>query len=235
MYNEFIINMERSMNIMYENYDVKYEIKKDWWLIAIIILIWIFTFTVFGRLPDKIPMHWNISGQVDSFGPKHDIFILPSIITGIYFAMLYIPLIDPKRANYGKFAGAYRVIRAVLVIILSEVYFVSTYSALGYKIDINRMGNLIIPFMLIGFGSAMGKLRHNYFVGIRTPWTLADEEVWNKTHQLGGKLWLIAGIIGLFASFFTGTWVAVLIFVLLITAVIVPVVYSYIVFKNKEK
>jgi uncharacterized membrane protein len=220
---------------MYENYNVKYEIKKDWWLIGIIILIWIFTFAVFGRLPDKIPMHWNISGQVGRFGSKKDIFLFPFIITIIYFAMVYLPLIDPKRANYGKFAGAYRVIRVVLVTILSAIYFASAYSALGYKIDMNRLGNLIIPFILIGFGSAMGKLRHNYFVGIRTPWTLADEEVWNKTHQLGGKLWLIAGIIGLFASFFSCTWVAVLMFMLLITAVIVPIVYSYIVFKNKEK
>ncbi|ERM90866.1 hypothetical protein O163_13565 [Caldanaerobacter subterraneus subsp. yonseiensis KB-1] len=220
---------------MDENYNVKYEIKKDLWLIGIIILIWIFTFAIFGRLPAKIPIHWNISGQVDSFGPKHDIFILPSIITIIYFVMLCVPIIDPKRANYGKFAGAYRMIRAVVVIILSAVYFASAYSALGYRIDVNRMGNLIIPFMLIGFGSVMGKLRHNYFVGIRTPWTLADEEVWNKTHQLGGKLWLIAGIIGLFASFFRGTWVTVFMFVLLITAVIVPIVYSYIIFENKGK
>ncbi|SHF32439.1 Uncharacterized membrane protein [Thermoanaerobacter uzonensis DSM 18761] len=220
---------------MDDNYNVKYEIKKDWWLIGIIILIWIFTFVILGRLPDKIPMHWNISGQVDSFGPKHDIFILPSIITIIYFVMLFIPLIDPKRANYGKFAGAYRVVRAVVVIIFVAVYFASTYSALGYRIDVNRMGNLIIPFMLIGFGSVMGKLRHNYFVGIRTPWTLADEEVWNNTHQLAGKLWLIAGIIGLFASFFGGIWVTVFMFVLLITAVIVPIVHSYIIFKNKGK
>lgn len=220
---------------MDENYNVKYEIKKDWWLIGIIILIWIFTFAIFGRLPAKIPIHWNISGQVDSFGSKHDIFILPSIITIIYFVMLCVPIIDPKRANYGKFAGAYRMIRAVVVIILSAVYFASAYSALGYRIDVNRMGNLIIPFMLIGFGSVMGKLRHNYFVGIRTPWTLADEEVWNNTHQLAGKLWLIAGIIGLFASFFRGTWVTVFMFVLLITAVMVPVVYSYVAFKNKEK
>jgi uncharacterized membrane protein len=220
---------------MYENYDVKQEMKKDWWLIGIILLIWIFTFAVFGHLPDKIPMHWNISGQVDSYGPKQDVFILPSVITVIYFLMVFVPLIDPKKANYSKFAGAYRMIRAVLVIILSILYFAATYSALGYKVNMDRLGSAVIPVMLIAFGSAMGKLRHNYFVGIRTPWTLADEEVWNKTHQLGGKLWLIAGIIGLFASFFSGTWVAVLMFVLLITAVIVPIVYSYIIFKNEEK
>jgi uncharacterized membrane protein len=195
---------------MYENYDVK-------------------------QVPDKIPMHWNISGQVDSYGPKQDVFILPSVITVIYFLMVFVPLIDPKKANYSKFAGAYRMIRAVLVIILSILYFAATYSALGYKVNMDRLGSAVIPVMLIAFGSAMGKLRHNYFVGIRTPWTLADEEVWNKTHQLGGKLWLIAGIIGLFASFFSGTWVAVLMFVLLITAVIVPIVYSYIIFKNEEK
>lgn len=195
----------------------------------------IFTFAILGYLPDKIPMHWNISGQVDRFGSKIEIFILPVAITTIYFIMLFIPLIDPKRANYGKFAGAYRIIRAVVVIILSAVYFASAYSALGYRIDVIRIGNLIVPFMLIGFGSVMGKLRHNYFVGIRTPWTLADEEVWNNTHQLAEKLWLIAGIIGLFASFSKGTWVTVFMFVLLITAVIVPVVYSYVAFKNKEK
>jgi len=220
---------------MDDNYNVKYEIKKDWWLIGIIILIWIFTFAIFGHLPAKIPMHWNISGQVDRFGSKNEIFILPSIITIIYFVILFIPLIDPKKANYGKFAGAYRIVRAVVVIIFMAVYFASTYSALGYRIDVNRIANLIIPFMLIGFGSVMRKLRHNYFVGIRTPWTLADEEVWNNTHQLAGKLWLIAGIIGLFASFFGGIWVTVFMFVLLITAVIVPIVHSYIIFKNKGK
>ncbi|MEW8997650.1 MAG: SdpI family protein [Thermoanaerobacter sp.] len=220
---------------MDENYNVKYEIKKDWWLIGIIILIWIFTFAIFGRLPDKIPMHWNISGQVDRFGSKNEIFILPSTITIIYFVMLFIPLIDPKRANYGKFAEAYRIVRAVVVIIFMAVYFASTYSALGYRIDMNRIGNFIIPFMLIGFGSVMGKLRHNYFVGIRTPWTLADEEVWNVTHQVASKIWLIAGIIGLFASFFKGTWVTVFMFAILMIAVIVPIVYSYMIFKNKEK
>ncbi|ABY95510.1 MULTISPECIES: SdpI family protein [Thermoanaerobacter] len=218
---------------MYENYDVKQEMKKDWWLIGIILLIWIFTFVVFGRLPDKIPMHWNISGQVDSFGPKQDVFILPSIITGVYFLMVFVPLIDPKKANYGKFAGAYRVIRAVLIIILSAVYLAATFSALGYKVNIDRLGNAIIPVMLIVFGSYMGKIQHNYFVGIRTPWTLADEEVWNKTHQMGGKVWLIAGIVGVFALLFTGTWVGILMFVLLVAAVIVPVVYSYVIFRNK--
>lgn len=220
---------------MDENYNVKYEIKKDWWLIGIIILIWIFTFAIFGRLPDKIPMHWNISGQVDRFGSKNEIFILPSTITIIYFVMLFIPPIDPKRANYGKFAEAYRIVRAVVVIIFMAVYFASTYSALGYRIDMNRIGNFIIPFMLIGFGSVMGKLRHNYFVGIRTPWTLADEEVWNVTHQVASKIWLIAGIIGLFFSFFKGTWVIVFMFAILMIAVIVPIVYSYMIFKNKEK
>ncbi|QSZ28018.1 SdpI family protein [Aceticella autotrophica] len=220
---------------MNENYNVKYEIKKDWWLIGIIILIWIFTFAVFHRLPDKIPMHWNISGQVDSFGCKRDIFVLPSIITIIYFAMLCTPKIDPKKVNYMKFIGAYRLIRAVLVIIFSALYFSATFFALGYNIDMNRIGSLIIPVILIAFGSVMGRLRYNYFVGIRTPWTLSDEEVWDKTHQMGGKLWLITGIIALFASFFNATWAAVLMFVLLIIAIIVPVLYSYIIFKNKGK
>ncbi|ADD01966.1 protein of unknown function DUF1648 [Thermoanaerobacter italicus Ab9] len=220
---------------MGENYNVKYEIKRDWWLVGIIILIWIFTFAIFGHLPAKIPMHWNISGQVDRFGSKNEIFILPFIITAIYFVMLFIPLIDPKKANYDKFAGAYRVVRAVVVIIFVAVYFASTYSALGYRIDVNRIGNLVIPIMLVGFGSVMGKLRHNYFVGIRTPWTLVDEEVWDATHQVAGRLWLIAGIVGLFVSFFKGSWVVVFMFVLLITAVIIPVVYSYVIFKNKEK
>lgn len=219
---------------MDKNYNVKYEIKKDWWLISVIILIWIYTFAIFGYLPNKIPMHWNVYGQVDRFGSKNEIFILPFIITAIYFLMLFIPLIDPKKANYGKFAKAYRIVRAIIVIIFLAVYFASTYSALGYRIDMNRIGNFIIPFMLIGFGNVMGKLRHNYFVGIRTPWTLADEEVWDKTHKFGGKVWLISGIIGLFVSFFNGVWVVVFMFVLLLIAVIIPVIYSYKVFRDKE-
>lgn len=218
---------------MQGNYNLKEEFKKDWWICGIILFVWIFTIFIYKSLPSSIPMHWNISGQADSFGPKSNIFLLPAVITGVYFLTVFVPLIDPKRANYGKFSSSYRVIRGVLVVFLSVIYFASVFIALGYKIDINVVINFFISFMLIGFGSVMGKLYHNYFVGIRTPWTLADEEVWNKTHKFGGKVWVTAGVIGVLVSFIKGTWVSIFIFILLFVAVLIPVVYSYIIYKNK--
>ncbi|SHE98119.1 Uncharacterized membrane protein [Caldanaerobius fijiensis DSM 17918] len=216
-------------------YDVGSEIKKDWWLIAIIIIMWIITFTIYGKLPEKIPTHWNAVGQIDGYGAKSTVFIFPAIITLIYAGMLFTPLVDPRKANYAKFAGAYRIIRGLLVLVFVALYSASTGAALSYNIKIDRVIPLILSIMIIVMGNYMGKLRHNYFVGIKTPWTLADEDVWNKTHRLGGQLWVLAGITGLIGSFIGGTWAFILFIIPLIATSIAATVYSYFIYKNKFK
>lgn len=214
-------------------YNVASEVKKDWWLIAVICVTWIITFAIYGRLPEKIPIHWNAAGHIDRYGAKATIFLSPSLTTLIYAGMLFSPLIDPRRANYAKFTGPYRVIRSLLVLIFVIIHLMSTGAALNYSIKIDRILPLVLSIMIIVMGNYMGKLRHNYFVGIRTPWTLADEDVWNKTHRFGGLLWVLAGLIGLIGSFIGGMWAFMMFLIPLLAASIAAVVYSYFAYKNK--
>ncbi|MBZ4665437.1 SdpI family protein [Mahella sp.] len=213
-------------------YDIHQELKSDIWLIIIIAVALLSAIAVYGRLPDKIPMHWNINGEIDSYGGKGTIFLLPLMNAGIYALMLLIPLIDPRRNNYGKFKGAYRIMRAVLVILFTVIYGVVMLASLGYKVKVDFVITFSISLIFIVFGNYMGKIRHNYFVGIRTPWTLADEDVWLKTHRLGGRLFVLAGILSMIGSFIGGISAFVLMMVAVAVAALIPTIYSYIIYSR---
>jgi hypothetical protein len=103
------------------------------------------------------------------------------------------------KENYPKFAGSYDLVRWALVGVLAVLYLVTLLAALGYPVNVGAIVQITIALLFILMGNIMGKFRFNYFVGIRTPWTLASEEVWRKTHRLGGRLWVLAGLIGLFS------------------------------------
>lgn len=218
-----------------ERYDVRQEIRSDIWLIIIIAAMLISAFAIYGSLPEKIPMHWNINGEIDQYGTRNSIFLLPLMNVGIYFAMLFSPLIDPKRNNYGKFKGAYRLIRAIIVLILTIFYVIVAMASMGYEVKVDFIIPFSISVMFIIIGNYLGKIRHNYFVGIKTPWTLADERVWVKTHRLGGPMFVVAGLVSMVGSFMGGKWAFTLLLISVMTATIIPIVYSYILYNRLTK
>lgn len=217
-----------------ERYDVKEELKKDLWLLIVIIAALLSAVVIYNYLPNRIPMHWNDEGQIDGYGGRGSIFLFPLLGLGIYAGMLFSPLIDPRRANYAKFRGPYRVIRAILAIFSIVAYAVVAAASLGYVVKMDFIMPLGISLMFIVMGNYMGKIRHNYFLGIKTPWTLASEDVWIKTHRLGGRLWVIAGIIGAIGAFIGGKWAFAFALIPIIAASIISVVYSYILYARSQ-
>ncbi|MFX4260570.1 SdpI family protein [Pelotomaculum propionicicum] len=190
---------------------------------------------LYDLLPERVPSHWNIRGEIDAYSSRFwGAFGIPLLNAGIYFMMLVLPLIDPRRENYLKFAGAYRVFRAVFVVFMTGVYLLVLASAFGYSVPVDRAVMAGISVMFIILGNYMGQIRHNYFVGFKTPWTLANEQVWQKTHRLGGRLWVAAGLIGLVAALFGGTWGGILLGISIGVAAIIPMVYSYVEFKKLQ-
>lgn len=190
---------------------------------------------LYGQMPDRVPSHWNIRGEVDGYSSRFwGAFGIPLLNAGIYVMMLVLPLIDPRRENYSKFAGAYRVFRTVFVVFMTGVYLLVTASVFGARIPVDRamMAGISVLFLILG--NYMGQIRHNYFVGIKTPWTLANEQVWQKTHRLGGRLWVAAGLLGLIASLLGGIWGGILLGISLGVATIIPMVYSYVEFKRLQ-
>lgn len=212
------------------------DLTADWPIILIILGSLVVGLFVYPHLPERVPSHWNIKGEVDAYSSRlWGAFGIPLLNAGIYIMMALLPLIDPRRQNYQKFAGAYRMLKAVLAIFLAGLYALVVVSSLGCQIPVGNavIGGIGILFIVIG--NYMGQFRHNYFVGIKTPWTLANEQVWQKTHRLGGRLWVLSGFLGLAAAVFSGTFGAVILGVSLGVAVVVPMVYSYLEFRRVQK
>lgn len=174
-----------------------------------------------------MPSHWNIEGDVDSYLPKGTwIWIFPGITMLLVLMFPFFSRIDPKKEKYELFRRPWLILQMVFVGFFAYLYFVSLYLTLNPSVPITGFifGGIGVMFVLIG--NYLGKVRQNWFLGIRTPWTLDNEKVWNKTQRLAGWLFLIAGLV-VFAEAFIQWQIAWMMGVCTAVVVIVPVVYSY--------
>jgi uncharacterized membrane protein len=204
-------------------------------ILGLIIIALIVGALAYGQLPDKVPTHWNLQGEVDNYsGRFFGAFGLPLITLGIYLLMIIVPRIDPKRSNYSKFPRAYNAVIVCIVLFMLYIYTITLFAAFNYPINIGKMVRLALGIMFIVLGNYMTQARHNYTFGIRVPWTLASPEVWKKTHRVGGKLFVIAGIIILLSIFVNDYLAFVLTIGSLIGATVLATIYSYVIYK-KEK
>lgn len=183
--------------------------------------------------PDTVPIHWGINGEANGWGGKLEgLFLLPLMTAGIYLLLLFLPKIDPKRVNYEKFGGVYRIIRTLLVVFMAGLHGVIIASIQGASIDVGMAVLVMVGLMLAVMGNYLGKLKPTWFVGIRTPWTLTSELSWNKTHRLGGKFFVIFGLLLFLAGIIGQEWLFIAAFSLFMVSILFLVVYSYIVWKS---
>jgi uncharacterized membrane protein len=208
--------------------------KKEVLPIALIILTFMVGVLLYPDLPERMPTHWNAQGEVDAWSGKNfAVFFLPVVILATYLLITLIPLIDPLRRNYPKFALPYFWFRTALVIFFVLLYFYTLWASLGTKLNINFFIIPAFSVLFITIGLFLPKVKKNYFVGIRTPWTIHSEEVWDKTHQFGGKFFIAGGIIALIGLLFPKYFLSIFIFAVLLAAFI-PVIYSYFAFRKIE-
>ena len=212
------------------------QLKADWYVIILIIATLAAAAYFYPQLPERVPSHWNIQGRVDGYSSRFwGAFGIPLMNAGIYLMMVFLPLIDPRRENYVKFAATYRILRLVLVCFFTGLYVVVILASLGYPVAVNRLVPLGVSLLFIVIGNYMGRFKHNYFVGIRVPWTLASEEVWRKTHRLAAPMWVIAGLLGIVGAIIGGAVVMWLLLVPLALATIIPIAYSYLIYKQLQQ
>lgn len=207
--------------------------KEDWPLWLLFAAAVVAGLALYPSLPARVPTHWNMQGQVDQWSPKaFGVFGLLGVNVGIYLLLLVMPLLDPKRENYAKFRTTYRSIRWMLAVLMTAVWGVSLAAARGARLDISIVVPVLVSLMFVGFGNLMGRVRYNWFVGIRTPWSLANEEAWRLTHRVAGKAWVLGGLVSLFGAFFGGTSAAVAMGIGTGGAAIFSVVYSYVAWRR---
>ncbi|HCM28690.1 MAG: hypothetical protein A2Z99_05515 [Treponema sp. GWB1_62_6] len=147
---------------------------------------------VYGRLPENIPVHWNFRSEVDGWGPRWTIFLMGALPPAIFLMMKAAPRFDPRREAYVKHAKAYAILTAVLSMAFIPISWMVAIAGLGIALDIGILVRVVIGALFIAIGNYLGKLRPNYFIGVRTPWTLSDPEVWKKTHRRGA--WVFVGM-----------------------------------------
>ena len=212
------------------------NLKKELPLIAIVLLPFIYLAYIWNQLPEKVPMHWNIKGEIDRYGEKVELIIIPIFLPLlVYIIFLVVPKIDPKN-RLNKMGNKLQTIKFLLTTLMSILALFIIYTAKNESFTNPNYMVLIIGVLYIVLGNYFKTLKANYFIGIRTPWTLEKETVWKKTHELGGKLWFIGGIIVVIASLILLKETNFTVF-LIITGIItiIPIVYSYLTFKNEKK
>lgn len=196
----------------------------------------VFGLIVYPDLPARVPSHWNVYGEVDGYTSKtFGAFFGPALALGIYLLMMALPKIDPRKENYHKFTRAYTITRDVLVLLMLYIYLIAILAALGYVTDVGLFIRLGLGIMFMIMGNYLTQVKHNFFFGLRTPWTLANEQVFVKTHRLGGKLFVAAGIITLLTLFLTGKYAFVITVGSLLLAALIPAVYSYFLYQQERK
>ena len=184
--------------------ETKINLRIVWAVSGIIIaLMFAVSLWAWGQVPAgaQVPIHWNASGQPDDYGSKFmGIFLLPLVSIGIVALFSLIRYIDPKRANIERSAAAFRATLYGMLCFMLALHVAAMLNIVGYTFNLGYVAAPAVGIMFIVMGNYMGKIRRNYMFGVRTPWTLASELSWNKTHRLAGKLFVGAGLLIVLAA-----------------------------------
>lgn len=192
-----------------------------------------FTLALYSRLPATIPTHWNGAGHVNGYGPRSFVFLLTGCMVLTMLLWTVLPWLSPKRFTVDTFDATYWHICFVIVAMLGYFQCVMVWGAYSPSMPVNRamFGGLAVFLGLLG--NVMGKVRRNFWIGIRTPWTLASERVWYSTHRFAGKAMVLGAVLSL-AGVIAGLPLALCLTVLL-AGPIIPVFYSLLVYKRLER
>lgn len=192
---------------------------------------------VWDQLPEQMASHWNSNDQVDGYMTKFwGVFLMPLVILGMLALFIVVPGIDPLKANIAQFRGAFNLFIVLISAFMLYMHGLTLAWSLGYQ-DFN-MSAAMLPFLGVVFifiGYMLRQAKRNFFIGIRTPWTLSSDTVWDKTHQLGSILFMASGVLAIIGSFFGGMIAFWLFFVPLMTSTVVLMVYSYILYRAETK
>ena len=209
---------------------------------TIIVLILIIAATLAGlllwnRLPDQMASHWNVNDQVDGYMPKTwGVFMVPLITLGMLLLFLVIPSIDPLKANIAQFREAFNLFIVLMVAFMLYIHALTLAWSLGYtgfKMSTSMLPAMGLLFIFIGF--MLRKAKRNFFIGIRTPWTLSNDRVWDETHRLGSILFMASGVLALIGGIFGGMTAFWFLFVPIMGSTIFLFAYSYVLYQRETK
>ncbi len=197
------------------------------------VIVLVISIIAYPALPNKIPVHWGLNGEPNRYGSKLEHLFLSALPLLLLFLFNFLPSIDPKKEAYKKHSKAYSILILFIIIFLSGMDILALCSAMGYNVKFSIVVPIFLGILFIGIGNYMSQIRPNYFVGFRTPWTLASEHVWRKTHRFGGYVFIIIGIVP-FSSIIVAGFGMKLFLGALVLGIGAIYIYSYLIFTKSH-
>ncbi len=192
---------------------------------------------LWNQLPEQMASHWNANDEVDGTMSKlWGVMFMPLITTGTFALFLVIPFMDPLKANIAQFRETFNLFLIFITVFMLYIHGLTLAWSLGYQNF--KMGSAMLPLMgllFIFIGYMLRKAKRNFFIGIRTPWTLSSDFVWDKTHQLGSVLFMASGALTILGGLIGGMTAFWLMFVPLIGSSLFLVIYSYVLYRQETK
>src|SRR5258708_22090203 len=192
---------------------------------------------LWNRVPDPMASHWGVNNQVNGTLPRFwGVFLVPLISLGMFLLFLLIPIMDPLKANIAKFRNVFNLFIAFLMLFLVYVYALTLAWNLGFtnfKISLLLLPAVGILLMLIGY--MLRSTKRNFFIGIRTPWTLSSDYVWDQTHRVGSWLFIVCGVLACLGSLLGQFAAFRLLFVPLVGSTIFLIIYSYVLYRREPR
>jgi uncharacterized membrane protein len=209
--------------------------KRKYFLIAALVIAgaFIVTLALYPELPDRVPEHWNLRGEIDRYGDKWEIFLLPGVM--VFFVLFFaaLPWLSPRRFEVGAFRSTYLYIMLLLIVFFAYLHALKLWAAFSKPLDMNRSLMIAAFLALILLGNVLGRVRRNFYIGVRTPWTLASEKVWDATHRFAARAFVLAGLLGLLSMIVSSGALAGM--VILGAALLASALYSLVYYKRLER
>jgi len=212
---------------------MKLNLQKELPLIAIVLAPFIYLAFIWKNLPDSVPIHWDIEGDIDRYGDKSELILIPILLPLlIYVIFTIVPLIDPK-GKIQQMGNKYFMLKTAMTVFMSILASIIIYAVKNESLYNPNYIILLIGVLLMILGNYFKTLRANYFIGIRTPWTLENQTVWKETHKLAGKIWFIGGLVIIVSSLLLDKEANFRLFIgTIIVISLIPVIYSFFKFRS---
>ncbi|HEY3279878.1 MAG TPA: SdpI family protein [Gemmatimonadales bacterium] len=199
--------------------------------LAVVVSVW-----AYGRLPDTVATHWDLRGQPDGYSSRlWAVTVMPVLVLLLTGLFRLFPKVDPKGANYDKFLDTYWLIANAVLTLVGLGHVLIVANGMGYSVQVDRLLPVGLGLLLAFLGNYMTRVEPNWFVGIRTPWTLSSDAVWRRTHRTAGWLFAFGGLMIAVAAFLPRPTFLPLTAAVLVVASAVPVVQSYVLWKRERQ
>jgi len=190
---------------------------------------------LYSRLPETVATHWNLQGTPDGYSSRFwAVIAMPLVTLGLTGLFNVLPKVDPKRENYAKFLDTYWLIANAVLVFTLVAHALILASGLGYTVRVDRLLPIGIGLLLAFLGNYLTRVEPNWFIGIRTPWTLSSDAVWRRVHRTAGWLFAIGGLVIAAGAFAPRSAFMPLLTIIIVIAAGIPVVQSYILWKREQ-